>query len=375
MKNRNLKTEALIIAEITGSITDEERAELEELMKSSSDVRVLSENMHKVLEPKMKEISEVRNTSAEKIIELGNARLHTRGRVRRMFTIAVSVAAACMVGAFFAVFYFSGRDNGTEALFGKGQNVWLDLDEKVIALSGQHGEINTDELFTYNGDKTISIAGAVGKTEAVKLIVPWDREYKIRLSDGTLVHMNSGSVLSWHPGFGNGKREVSLSGEAFFEVKENASQPFIIHLRNETVEVLGTSFNVRAYYNEKPLQISLITGSINVNGRQQSVHLKPGQEAVYINDQLRAQLSDTTAIMEWKRRMIDLPDAGVEDIEKAVARYYGEKVEFDDAIQGRRTAAVIDRDQPVEVFIERYAQANGLKYSKENGIYRLSLLH
>jgi transmembrane sensor len=244
----------------------------------------------------------------------------------------------------------------------------------VIALNGQGGEINGDELFTYNGDKTISIAGAVGENDIIKLIVPWGREYKIKLSDGSLVHLNSGSVLSWHPGFGNGKREVSLSGEAFLEVKEDASQPFIVHLRNETVEVLGTRFNVRAYYNEKPLQVSLIAGSINVKGLGQSVHLKPGQEAVYINKQLQAQASDTTAITNWKRRMIELPDAGVEDIEKAVTRYYGEKVEFDDGIHGRRTAAVIDRDMPVEVFLQRYAQTNNLKYSKENGTYYLSLL-
>lgn len=372
MKKRKLKTEALIIAEITGSITNEERAELEELMKSSSEVRALSENMHKVLEPNLKEISEVRNTSAEKIIEMGNARLHKRGRIRRMFAIS---AAACMAGAFFTIFYFSGQDNKPENLFGKGQSVWLDLDKKVVALNGQSGEINGDELFTYNGDKTISIAGAVDEDDSIKLIVPWGREYKITLSDGTLVHMNSGSVLSWRAGFGKGTREVSLSGEAFLEVKENASQPFIVHLRNETIEVLGTSFNVRAYYNEKPLQISLITGSINVKGREQSVHLKPGQEAVYINDQLQAQLSDTNAAMEWNRRMIDLPDAGVEDIANAVIKYYGEKVEFDNAIRGRRTAAVIDRDQPVEVFLERYAKANALVYSKEEGIYRLSLLH
>jgi ferric-dicitrate binding protein FerR (iron transport regulator) len=374
MKKRNLKTEALIIAEITGSITDEQRAELEELMKSSSDVKALSEDMHKVLDPNMKEISEVGNTSAEKIIELGNARLHARGRVRRMFT-ASAVAAACMVGLFFAVFYFPGQRSKPENLFGKGESVWLDLNKNVIALKGQSGEINADELFTYNGNKTISIAGAVGENELIKLIVPYGREYKIKLSDGTVVHMNAGSVLSWRAGFGNGKREVFLNGEAFLEVKENASQPFIVHLRNETVEVLGTSFNVMAYYNEKPLQISLIAGNINVKGRGQSVHLKPGQEAVYINERLQAQTSNTAAIMEWRRRMIDLPDAGVEDIEKAVARYYGEKVEFDDAIRGKRTAAVIDRDQPVEVFLERYARANDLKYSKENGIYRLSLLH
>jgi ferric-dicitrate binding protein FerR (iron transport regulator) len=371
MKNSALKTEALIIAEITGSITSEEKAELDDLMKASSEVRALSEEMHKVLDPEISEIRKIRNTSAKKIIELGNAQLHERGRIRRL-TI-VSFAAACLAGILLAVFLYTGRNNKTEMLFAKGQNVWLDLGRKVIALSGQGGVLNTAGSFSYNGDKTFLTSEVVDGNDSIKLIVPVGREYKITLSDGTLVHLNSGSVLSWRAGFGNGSRDISLRGEAFLEVAKDERLPFRVHLSNETVDVLGTKINVRAY-NERSLQISLIDGSINVNRKEQRVHLKRGEEVVYSNEQLKVQPSDTTAVLQWKRANIDLLDAGVEDIEKAVLRYYGEKLEFDPAIRGKRTRVSIDRNVPVEDFLEQYALVNGLKYSKEDGIYRLSLL-
>jgi ferric-dicitrate binding protein FerR (iron transport regulator) len=370
MKKRNLKTEALIIAEITGSITSEERVELQELMSTSSEVRALSEQMHKVLDPQISEILQIRTTSAEKIIEMGNAQLYKRGRVRRI--VSISVAAACLIGTLFTVFHYSGKKSKQEALFGKGQSVWLDLDRKVIALSGQGGEIDASGSFSYNGTKTLSIAEVVGGKDSVKLIVPWGREYKITLGDGTLVHMNSGSVLSWPASFGKGKREVSLRGEAYLKVAENAQEPFIVHLQNEIVEVLGTSFNIKAY-NEKGLQVSLFTGNVHVKGKGGNVDLEPGQEAVYKGEQLQVQPSDIKKVEKWRERVIDLEDVGVTDVENAVIRYYGEKVEFDPAIGERRARVSIDREMPVEAFLKQYALVNNLQYSKEDGVYRLSL--
>ena len=369
MKKRNLKTEALIIAEITGSITSEERVELQELMRTSSEVRALSEKMHKVLDPQISEILQIRTTSAERIIEMGNAQLHKKGRIRRI--VAISLAAACLMGTLFTVFYYSGQKNKPEALFAKSQSVWLDLNRKVIALNGQGGEIDASGSFTYNGTETLPIAEVVGGKDSVKLIVPWGREYKIKLSDGTLVHMNSGSVLSWPAGFGKGKREVSLRGEAFLEVAKN-EQAFIVHLQNEIVEVLGTSFNIKSY-NEKELQVSLLAGNVHVKGKGGSVDLEPGQEAVYKGERLQVQPSDIKKVEEWRERVIDLPDARIADVERAVIRYYGEKVEFDPAIGERRARVSIDRDMPVEIFLKQYALVNNLRYSKEDGIYRLSL--
>lgn len=372
MKNKNLKTEALIIAEITGSITSEEREELQGLMRASSEVRALSEHMHRVLDPQISEIRKIRTTSAEKIIELGNAQLHKRGKIRRI--AVVSLAAACMVGTLFTVLYYFGQKSKPEALFAKGQSVWLDLNRKVIALNGQGGEIDASGSFAYNGDEALQLAAFVGGNDSIKLIVPWGREYKIKLNDGTLVHMNSGSVLSWKPGFGKGKREVSLRGEAFLKVAENVQMPFIVRLQNEeVVEVLGTSFNVKAY-NETGLQVSLFTGNIHVKGKGGSVNLKPGQEAIYDKEeQLLVQPFDSLQVQKWRARVTDLQDAGIADIKKEVIRIYGENVEFDPAITERRTRVAIDRELPAEVFLKQYALVNGLRYSKEQGVHRLSL--
>ncbi|MCF6405089.1 FecR domain-containing protein [Chitinophaga filiformis] len=371
MKNINLKTEALIIAEITGSITSEERAELQELMRTSSEVRELSEHMHKILDPQISEIRQIRTTSAEKIIDMGNAQLHKRGRIRRM--VFTALAAACFVGMLATALYYFGQKSKTETLFAKGQSVWLDLNRKVIALNGQGGEIDPSGSFVYNKNETLSLAEVVSGNDSIKLIVPWGREYTIKLNDGTLVHMNSGSVLSWKTGFGKAKREVSLRGEAFLKVAENPQMPFIVHLQNEeVVEVLGTSFNVKAY-NEQGLQVSLFTGSVHVKGKGGSVNLKPGQEVVYKEEHLQVQSFNALQVEKWRERVTDLPDAGIADIKKAVIRIYGENVEFDPAIGDRRARVSIDRDLPVEVFLKQYALVNDLNYSNENGVHRLSL--
>lgn len=369
MKHINLRTEALIIAEITGSITSEERAELEELRRTSSEVRALSEDMHKVLDTDIDEISEVRNTSAQKIIELGKAHLYRRGKIRKI--IAVSVAAA-LVGTFFTLFHYYGPESKPEMLFGKGQDVLLDMDKKVIVLSGQGGEINAAGSLNYNGDKTLSVAQFTSEKDSLKLIVPQGREYKMKLNDGTVVHMNGGSVLSWPVGFGEGKREISIRGEAFLEVVKNDRMPFRVRLFNEMVEVLGTSFNVKAY-DERSLQVSLISGNVNVEAKGQRVNLEPGQEAVYRGEQLQIRPFDMAVVSEWRQRVIDLPNAGTKDIERVVARIHGEKVEFDPDIRDVPTRISIDREMPVEVFLGHYAEVHNLKYSKEDGIYRLSL--
>jgi ferric-dicitrate binding protein FerR (iron transport regulator) len=185
--------------------------------------------------------------------------------------------------------------------------------------------------------------------------------------------MNSGSVLAWKASFGKKKREISLRGEAFLEVAENSQIPFTVHLQNEeVVEVLGTSFNVKAY-NEKSLQVSLFTGNVHVKGKGGSVHLKPGQEAVYKEEQLQVQPFNAQQVEKWRERVIDLPDAGIADIKKEVIKIYGENVEFDPAIAERRARVSIDRELPVEVFLKQYALVNDLRYSNEDGVHRLSL--
>lgn len=98
---------------------------------------------------------------------------------------------------------------------------------------------------------------------------------KIELPDGTKVSLNAGSKLTYADGFINGKREVNLVGEAFFEVSGAAEHPLIVNTRNMKITVLGTSFNVKAYTEDLLAEATLVSGKISVS--------VPGKEAVILH--------------------------------------------------------------------------------------------
>ena len=104
---------------------------------------------------------------------------------------------------------------------------------------------------------------------------------QVKLPDGTNVILNSDSKLSYPDNFLGDTREVTLEGEAYFEVTENKARPFVIHLPAMDIKVLGTTFNVKAYPGEQSSEASLIKGSIEVtlkNRRNEKIMLKPNEK-------------------------------------------------------------------------------------------------
>ena len=110
---------------------------------------------------------------------------------------------------------------------------------------------------------------------------------KVQLPDGTIVLLNAGSQLTYSKQYGKKLREVSLTGEAFFNVKENKAMPFIIHTSYIDIKVLGTVFNVKAYPEDKKTETSLIKGSIEVtikNRPNDKIILSPSEKLVVENN-------------------------------------------------------------------------------------------
>jgi transmembrane sensor len=117
------------------------------------------------------------------------------------------------------------------------------------------------------------------------------------LPDGTKVWLNSGSQLDYNKTYGNKLREVSLTGEAYFDVVKNADKPFVIHTRKMDIKVLGTAFNVKCYPGERTTETSLIRGSIEVTlkDRQEKIMLKPNEKLVINNDENAGQRDKSKA--------------------------------------------------------------------------------
>ncbi|GGH68357.1 ferric-dicitrate binding protein FerR (iron transport regulator) [Filimonas zeae] len=124
--------------------------------------------------------------------------------------------------------------------------------------------------------------------EAETFTVATGEKRSLRLPDGTQVIVNGGSKLTLSEDFTTGNREVILSGEAYFDVAQKASHPFIIHTTSMDITVLGTAFNVRAYPDEVADETSLIRGKVQVtlkNKGAQDYVLLPMQKLVVNKNQ------------------------------------------------------------------------------------------
>ena len=108
------------------------------------------------------------------------------------------------------------------------------------------------------------------------------------LPDGTKVWLNASSQLTYEKSYGNSLREVTLTGEAYFDVVKNKEKPFIIHTAKMDVKVLGTAFNVKCYPGEKTTETSLVRGSIEVTlkDRLEKIMMKPNEKLVINQDDI-----------------------------------------------------------------------------------------
>ena len=158
------------------------------------------------------------------------------------------------------------------------------------------------------------------------LKIPYGKTFKVTLSDGTRVQLNSGTTFTYPESFPNtGKRHVTLIGEAFFEVTENKSQPFIVGTDSYNIEVLGTKFNVSAYQDDHSSNTVLVEGSVKLtdqNNASNSKLLKPNEKGVWNSQK---QLFEVTTIdsyshTAWTRGELAFENASFDRITKKLER-------------------------------------------------------
>ena len=112
--------------------------------------------------------------------------------------------------------------------------------------------------------------------------------------DGTRVYINSDSWLKYPKKFGLSKREVFLVGEAYFVVAKNKKRPFIVNLNGPSVHVLGTSFDVQAYPENKDIVICLDEGHVNLTlSSAKEYPLLPGEKLIYNKESDQCRISKT----------------------------------------------------------------------------------
>lgn len=207
---------------------------------------------------------------------------------RRLLAVAASVMLLLSVGMFY-IFHSREAEVTKEMamviLPGSSKAQLVFSDGKTVVLDSR---LSPDRKIEKDG--ALIIADSTGlnymtnETEEAShthhtLLVPKGGEYILRLEEGTVVHLNSQSVLEYPVHFAKNKREVYLEGEAFFRVEHTDDIPFIVHTRSMDIHVTGTEFNVRAYGSESKVQTTLSKGRVNVVVNENQYELFPDQQA------------------------------------------------------------------------------------------------
>lgn len=179
---------------------------------------------------------------------------------------------------------------------------------------------------------------AIGSKELITKTAPNGEKSIITLTDGSKVFLNSGSSISFPRVFDKSVREITLKGEAFFEVTRNPQQPFIVKAGNLTTRVLGTSFNIQAF-DSNDISVSVATGRVQVtadsyagspqNGSQHSVYLDPSQQVSYQNHQFNVSYVEIENIVSWKNNTLRFDETPLSTVGAILTRWYDVEISFD----------------------------------------------
>ncbi len=271
-------------------------------------------------------------------------------------------------------------NNRATILLADGSRVFLD--SAGNGQLAQQGNIKLVKLA--NGQIAYQLAGGQILQELQYNTLTNPRGSKVinmQLSDGSHVWLNAGSSVTYPVAFTGNERKVNITGEAYFEIVHNKSQPFKVSKGNMAVEVLGTHFNVNAYDDETDIKVTLLEGSVKVINGTGSRQIQPGQQAQLNNHGnpqipnnlprhggIGVQTADVDQVMAWKNGRFYFDGADITTIMKEVKRWYNVEVVFNDVVN-YDFVAKIDRDVPVSELLNMLELTGGVHFKvQENKI-------
>ncbi|MBD2701925.1 FecR domain-containing protein [Spirosoma sp. BT702] len=170
--------------------------------------------------------------------------------------------------------------------------------------------------------------------EQISVLVAADKQVRKTLPDGTQIVLNRQSTLRYPTAFTGDTRDVTLTGEAFFDVTPNAEHPFRIQAQSTVVQVLGTSFNVRAY--DANVNVAVETGKVRFAGPRKSVLLTPNQQATFDAkaDTLRRTLAVTPNTFAYKTGQLVFDNEPLRNVVQTINQFYNADVRLANATLG-----------------------------------------
>lgn len=182
----------------------------------------------------------------------------------------------------------------------------------------------TAGIFSITSDRNSDINMAMQT-----ITVPAGQRVNIELPDGSNVWLNAGTKMQYPVSFMKDKREITLDGEAYFDVAHNERCPFVVHTHAMDIEVLGTKFNVEAYAKQQNFEASLLQGKIKIKSPLDdkiSQILLPNYKSTLKNGKLVTSKIEDYNEYRWKEGLYCFKNKSFIEIIKKLERYYNLKI-------------------------------------------------
>lgn len=341
----------IILRSAAGELFPNEQQQLNAFLQASEANRQLYRELTtaELLEPKLAQYRQ-RNTYRAANYERILQQIHTRP-VRTFHFGRITAAAAVLLLIATGIWLWQHPSSpktisqtyttdiapgqtGAVLTLSDGREVVLDSmpDGVVASQYGAQAVMKKGQLSYQSQDAGATIAYHTMST-------PKGRQFQLILPDGTKVWLNAASSLKYPTVFNGKERLVTVTGEAYFEVAQNASRPFRVKTGNDgNIEVLGTSFNVNAYANEDDISTTLLEGSVRI-GR---TILQPGQQLMLRSGTVKDANMDK--VMAWKNGIFNFNDERLQDVMRQLERWYDIEVVYEKGVPDTYFYGKVSRD-------------------------------
>ncbi|MEO6524960.1 MAG: FecR domain-containing protein [Mucilaginibacter sp.] len=210
--------------------------------------------------------------------------------------------------------------------------------QRIILTGAKNGHLAAQGNTAINktADGQIAYDAKAGKDNAAPklayntITTPRGGQYQVVLPDGSHVWLNAASSITFPTAFKGKDREVAITGEAYFEVAHNKAKPFRVSSNGQTVEVLGTHFNINAYNDEPVMKTTLLEGSVRITKGSREALLKPGEQATIADaGNISVKAVDTEDVVAWKDGLFQFKNTDLPIVMRQLSRWYDVQVEYE----------------------------------------------
>lgn len=335
----------------------------------SDNLKALIEQQFEKEKPSSIDEEELNDMVAEMEVNIQKA-INPPVKIKRFkwWYVAASIFLIFSIGTF-AYLYLRDINPNSTLVSKYGDDVLPGKNKAYITLSdGSHYDLkeNAEGLTIKDGNIQYTDGSSIVSNVAVPsatIHTPNGGQYRLILADGTKVILNSASAFTYPTRFDTERREVTLDGEAYFEVAKNLNKPFIVKGTKQSIEVLGTKFNASFYKGDQTVT-TLVEGKVRIDAEngQQAV-LNPGDHAVYLNNKIIIEQVSAQDYISWINNQFVFNDSSLKDVFAQLERWYDIQIDFPKEVAQKRLYAEISRDTKLSEVLETLEEVAHLKFT------------